>query len=100
MNEINASVKKLLIRNQKSEATDGDETDNDRDINIMCLWCFAGDTKYALHVIELPKSQMEIMLLINMIYLVQYIEAKQFHYDLVPIRSYINKNKYFSRPIS
>ena len=56
--------------------------------------------KCTLHVSELLKSQMELMLLINIIYLWQYIEAKQFHNDLVPITSYINKIKYFSRPKS
>ena len=33
------------FKSQISDATDGEETDNDGDMISMCDWCFAGDTK-------------------------------------------------------
>ena len=39
MNEIDASIQKLLIENQKYDATD-----DNRDMIPMCWPCFPGDT--------------------------------------------------------
>ena len=43
MNEIDASLQKILIGNQKCDTVD--DNDADRDMIPMCLPCLAGDTE-------------------------------------------------------
>ena len=47
LNEIDASLQKLLIRNQKCYAEEDIDNDTDGGIIPMCLPFFAGDTKIA-----------------------------------------------------